>query len=50
MTADRRWFLTWTEQINPAELTMNEMIFWSDHNVHAFICSLIVIRTKKLKK
>lgn len=46
MTLSKKIYLTCAIKIDGGKLTMEEMIYWSDHNVFAYINTLMILKTK----
>lgn len=46
MTLEKDFELTTTKNITLLNPTMKDMIYWSNHNVYAFINTLVIIKSK----
>jgi hypothetical protein len=52
MTDERKKYLTFVKNSNfdVTDITMQEMLYWSKHNIYAYIEVIFTLRLKQLKK
>lgn len=49
MNFEKRMYLTFSKEIDGSKLSMEEMVYWSNHNVFAFINYKCTVAHNNLK-